>query len=315
MADTLVIFNPAAGHGRARSQWPQIETALRSSGVEFDLVATKAPLDAMSLAREAPEKYSRVVCAGGDGTLHEIINGVLRASDELETVPIGIVPLGNGDDFAKDIPPKGPIGSRCFDWRVAVEKIKRGQTQLFDAGRMSSDQLRPELGQRAHYFIQAIAVGFIAQAARNFTLIPKYLKGLSAYLAVTFKTMVEYPTPHLSISLDDQPSFEQSVSTVLISNCRCVANGFWFSPAALPDDGRLDLMITDEVSRLRILQLLPRFMQATHVGQRHVHLSQAQRVVLESRAPFLVETDGEFPFLETRRLEVAILPKKVRIIV
>jgi diacylglycerol kinase (ATP) len=269
----------------------------------------------MFLARQAPEKYSVVVGAGGDGTLHEIVNGLLRSSGEHETIPIGLIPLGNGDDFAKDMPPQASIGGKCFDWRTAVERIVRGQTQCFDVGRMAADQLRPELGQGAHYFILAIAVGFIARAALNFTVMPTYLKGLSAYVAVTFKTMLEYPTPHLHIQLDDQPAFEKATSTVLISNARCIANGFWFCPQAQLDDGLLDLMITDQVSRLKILQMMPRFMRGTHLDDKVVHMYQARRVVLESLMPFLVETDGEFPFLETRRLEVDILPKKVCMIV
>jgi len=316
MPSTLVIYNPVAGHGRVKSEWPQVEAALHNAGVDFDAVATQAPLDAIFLAREAPQKYERVVSVGGDGTLHEIVNGLLRASGENETIPIGIIPLGNGDDFAKDLPPKASIGGKCFDWRMSVEKIARGQTQSFDAGCMQADHIRPELeGDGVHYFIQAIAVGFVAQAAHNFSTIPKYLKGLTAYVAVTFKTLVEYPIPHLRIQVDDQLTFEQSLTAALIGNCRCVANGFWFFPGAYPDDGLIDLMITDEISRLKIVQMLPKFMKSTHIGEEVIHMNQAQHISFESQDPFLVETDGEFPFLDTHRLEVDVLPKKVRIIV
>ena len=84
MPSMLVIYNPAAGRGRVQAEWAQVEHSLRDAGVDFDAVATSAPLDAMRLAREAPRKYTTVISVGGDGTLHEIVNGLLQASGEQE---------------------------------------------------------------------------------------------------------------------------------------------------------------------------------------------------------------------------------------
>ena len=179
---TLVIYNPSAGHGRVRKLWPQVGKALREAGVVFDAVETQAPLEAMTLARESAQKYAQIVSVGGDGTLHEIVNGLLRASQENGTIPIGLIPLGNGDDFAKMIPPEAPIGGKPFDWRAAVQKIARGQTKLFDVGRMVGDQFRPDIGDSAHYFVNAMDVGFGAQAILNFSTTPKFLKGMPGYL-------------------------------------------------------------------------------------------------------------------------------------
>src|SRR4030067_666426 len=108
MPNTLVIYNPTAGRGRAQAHWPLVERALAEAGVEFDAVATRAPLEATALAERAPQSYSSVVGVGGDGTLHEIVNGLLRASSEAETIAVGVVPLGNGHDFAQMIPPDAP---------------------------------------------------------------------------------------------------------------------------------------------------------------------------------------------------------------
>jgi diacylglycerol kinase family enzyme len=106
IAPTLVTYNPTAGHERARSQWSYIEMALRSAGIEFDAVVTKSLLDAMFLTREAPRKYSMIIDVGSDRALDEIVNGLLRTSAENETITIGLIPLVNGDDFAKELPPK-----------------------------------------------------------------------------------------------------------------------------------------------------------------------------------------------------------------
>ncbi len=314
-SSTLVIYNPAAGRGRVQVQWSQVEQTLRDSGIDFDSVATRAPLDAMRLACDAPNKYAQVIGVGGDGTVNEIVNGVLQASGEEETIPIGLIPLGNGDDFAKVIPPETSIGGKPFDWQEAVQKIARGQTQLFDAGRIVGDNLRPGYGDGVHYFINGMDVGFGALAAQNLATTPKFLKGMAAYLGAILKTMIDYPSLHLRIQLDDLPPFEQSTTMTVITNGRCFGNGFWVCPNALVDDGLFDLMIAENVSRLTILRMIPKLMNGTHISEPIVRMVQAQRVVLESDAPLIVETDGEIPYLDAHRLALDILPKTVRVIV
>jgi YegS/Rv2252/BmrU family lipid kinase len=312
---TLVIYNPTAGRGRVQEQWSQLAQILSDSGIDFEAAATRAPLDAMLLARHAPNKYARVIGVGGDGTLHEIANGLLQASGEEETIPMGLIPLGNGDDFAKVIPPEASIGGKPFDWQVAVQKIVRGQIQSIDAGRIVGDYLRPDYGDGAHYFINGMDVGFGALAARNFASTPKFLKGLSAYFAAILKTMIDYPTLHLRIQLDDLPPFDQSTTMTVITNGRCFGNGFWVCPDASVDDGFFDLMIAQAVSRLTILRMIPKLMNGTHVSEPIVRMARAQRVVIESDQPLVVETDGEIPFLSAHRLELDILPRKLRMIV
>jgi len=315
VASTLIIYNPAAGRGRVQAQWSQVEQTLRASGIDFEAVATRAPLDGMLLAREAPNKYAQVIGVGGDGTIHEIVNGLLQASGENETIPMGLIPLGNGDDFAKVIPPEASIGGKPFDWQAAVQKIVVGQTQLFDAGRIEGDHLRPGYGDRVHYFINGMDVGFGALAAQYFATTPQFLKGMSAYLFAIMKTMIDYPSLQLRIQLDDLPPFDQSTTMTVITNGRCFGNGFWVCPDAQVDDGLFDLMVAQSVSRLTILRMIPKLMNGTHIHEPIVRMLRARRVVLESDAPLIVETDGEIPFLNTHRLALDILPKKVRVIV
>ena len=241
MPSTLVIYNPIAGHGRVQAHWLLVKKALHQADVAFDAVAIRAPLDAMILAEQAPQKYSAVVGIGGDGTVHEIVNGLMRASGEGETIAMGVVPLGNGNDFAKVIPPDTPIDGKLFDWRAAVHKIARMQTQLFDAGRILGDHLRPEMNDVPHYFMNGMDVGFGAQSALNFRTLPKFLTGMSAYLAAVLKTMIDYRIPHVRIQLDDQRPFEQSTTMTAITNGRCLGNGFWVCPDARADDGLFDV--------------------------------------------------------------------------
>ena len=311
----LIIFNPIAGNGRAQAHWPLVERALLEEGINFNVAATTAPLEARELAQQAPQKYSQIIAIGGDGTIHEIVNGLMRASAERETIPLGIIPLGNGDDFAKMIPPETPIGGRPFDWQTAVQKIARGETKLFDVGRISGDRPRPELGTGPHYFVNSFDVGFGPKAAQNLTTIPSYIKGLSAYLAAIIKTLIDFPALDLILQLDDQLPFEQPTTITAVMNGRCLGNGFWFCPDARADDGVFDLMVSQKVGRLTILRMLPKLMRGTHVNEPIVSMYRAQRISINSKKPIAVETDGELPYLEAHRLEIKVLHKRLRVIV
>jgi len=298
-----------------QAKWPLVEQALRQAGLDFEAVPTKAPLHAYQLALEAAQKYDMLVSVGGDGTTHEIVNGLMQASGETETIPLAIVPLGSGDDFAKVIPPEAPVGGRPYEWPVAVEKIIRGQTRLFDVGRMTGDHLRPDLAPGPHYFVNGLDVGFGAHATLNFTTIPRFIKGFTAYLLTIFKTMIKYPLLQVSIQLDDLPPFEQFTTMTAITNGRCFANGFWVCPHAQADDGVLDLMIAQGLSRLEILRLLPKLTSGTHIGDPAVSMARAHRIVITSAEPMVVEADGELPFLETHHLAIEVLPARLKIVV
>jgi YegS/Rv2252/BmrU family lipid kinase len=315
MPSILVIYNPIAGRGRVKKHWPEVQQGLIDAGIEFDVVTTSAPLDAVKLAEKAATKYSTVVAVGGDGTVHEVVNGLLRASSEGETITLGVVPLGNGDDFAKMIPPQTTIGEKVFDWHVAIEKIAKGHTKMFDIGRMSGDKLHSEQGNKPHYFMNGMDIGFGAQAALNFTKVPIFLTGMAAYLAAIMKTLVDYHIPKVTIQIDNQEAFEQSTTMTAITNGRCFGSGFWVCPEAQIDDGLLDVMVTQSVGRLKIMRLIPKIMKGTHVNEPILKSYRARRVYIKAQQPFVVEADGEIPYPKTRHLEVQILDKRLRVIV
>ena len=315
MPSILVIYNPIAGRGRAKKHWPEVQQALIDAGIEFDVAVTSAPLEAVTLAEKAATKYSTVIAVGGDGTVHEVVNGLLRASSEGETIALGVVPLGNGDDFAKMIPPQTNIGDKVYDWHVAIKKISKGHTKLFDVGRMSGNQLPSKQDNKPQYFMNGMDIGFGAQAALNFTKVPSFLTGISAYLAAIIKTLIDYRIPKVSIQIDDQKAFEQSTTMTAITNGRCFGSGFWVCPEAQVDDGLLDVMVTQSVGRLKILRLIPKIMKGTHVNEPILKNYRARRVVIKSQQSLVVEADGEIPYPQTRHLEVQILDKKLRVIV
>jgi diacylglycerol kinase (ATP) len=233
-----------------------------------------------------------VVAAGGDGTLHEVANGLLQSGARAS---LGVLPLGSGDDFVKMLPP-----------RDAVERMARGIPRSFDAGRIDAGTTR--------YFANGMDIGFGAHSARNLTRVPRFLTGLGAYLGALALTLVRYPRLEVRLQLDEGPMLAQATTLTAVMNGCSFGGSFRVCPEARTDDGQLDLLIACSCSRLDILALVPRIMRGTHAGDARLRMARARRVRIASGEPLLVEADGEIAFEDARRLDIEVLPGALRVL-
>lgn len=266
--------------------------ALRNAGVVFDTTETREPGEAIGLAERSARDYSGVVAVGGDGTVHEVVNGLMRAGTGSA---FGVIPCGSGDDFAKLLPEGDPVA-----------RLAHGAIRRFDVGRIDAGEVR--------YFANGMDVGFGAHAARNVAAVPRFLTGLAAYLGALAITLVRYPALRLRLQLDDQPPFEQATTMTAVMNGRSFGGSFRVTPQASAEDGLLDLLVAEQVGRARILALVPKIMRGSHLGEPDVRLLRAKRVLIESDAPLVVEADGEIVFERARRLEIGVLPGALPVI-
>lgn len=306
MLKTLVILNPISGNGAGKRLWPHIDSALHRGGLEFDLVRTTAPREAIAIAEKAKQDGRDLLIAiGGDGTVNEVANGLLRAAAEGTAGTLGVIPIGSGNDFSKMLSPHQ-------DWEGGVERILSGRTRLFDVGKITGDKPAPGFDSEVHYFVNGLDAGFGALVAQHAHELP-FLKGTTMYLAAVLKTLWKFSVPHLRIDLDVDP-IEQDSTMIAFGNGRCIGGGFWITPTAEADDGLLDVMIADGLGRIGILSLLPKVMKGTHLGDRRIKFRQASHIVIESPDPLTVEADGEIPYIGSHRLEIELLPKKLRVI-
>ena len=313
MSKTLVLLNPNAGHGAALKHFPQVEKALRAAGMEFDVAQTRAALHAVQLAWEAPgQGYERIIAVGGDGIVHEVVNGLMRASDEGETIALGIIPLGKGNDFIKSLPPALSPGETRDDWQQALPRILGDKTMLVDVGKITGDVPVPG-HPHPQYFVNGTDVGFGARVAKAVRTVP--VTGLAAYLLAIMQVLADYNMPHIKLTLDGSEVIELNTTLSAVTNGRCFGSAFWLTPQAEIDDGVFDVVIAKELGRVGILQIIPQLMKGTHMNHPVVTFRHARHVLLESPAPMIIEADGELPFLEAHKLEIEILPKRLRVIV
>ena len=292
MSGVLVIVNPAADRGRAARRWPAVAQGLKRAGIAFDEAITAARGEAVGIAERGASPHAVVVAAGGDGTVHEVVNGLMRAGGR---AAFGVIPLGSGDDFAK-------LVSKDLLFNLSNEK-----TRPFDVGRIVS-------GSETRYFANGMDIGFGAHGARNVQRVPRFLTGFGAYLGALALTMVRYPLLTVRLRLDGAPAFELTTAMTAVMNGTTFGGSFRVCPEARPDDGVLDLLLVGAVSRLEILRLVPKILRGAHAGDPRLRMARAKRVQIEAIEPLLLEADGEIAFDGVRSLRIDVLPAALRVV-
>ena len=292
-----VILNPAAGGGRAGRMGAAIARELESRGLSADVVLTRERGHAVALAAEAASDHGLVVAAGGDGTVHEVVNGLLGVPEPHRTAGLAVLPIGTGNDFVKLL--GGVRLSHAFDCILA------GATRPVDAGRVTWDG-------GSEYFINGMGTGIDVEVVRQIARAPR-LRGVAGYLIGVLRALRVFD-PIGARLLVDGTSIERRVMIVAVGNGVSQGGGFYITPDARADDGRLDLCIIGEMPMTRILLTLPRLMRGRHVGQPDVSLMRFSRLEVETDEPLFFQLDGELRESATaRRMVVEVVPAALRV--
>lgn len=285
-----LIINPKAGHRAGGRFGAGIAQYLRRAGCEVTVQFTRQPREAIALAREACE--SRPDClavAGGDGTLFEAVNGILQAS--VRNVPLGIIPIGTGNDFVK------MLAIKPHDWQAACDTLLNGQAKSVDAGKLNE-----------WFFLNGVGIGFDAQVAWEANHL-KWLPGnTTVYATALIKTLLHrYRTVPVTIQ-HDHGSMTQDITLLTVGNGRCHGGAFRLTPNALIDDGLFDVLIADATPRSNIIKMAPRVMRGTHLQEDGMTLLHSRKVSVSSDEPLIVHADGEVLYTAAQKLELELLP-------
>lgn len=299
MTDNAVplFLNPAAGRGRAGRRIARIEQLFRDRNIPITLVTSRAMGDLEDkVTTYVNDGARKVIVAGGDGSVHEAVNGVLRADTESS---LGVIPTGTGNDFAKacDI---------TLDWEQATRAladrlVTNAATRKIDVGRMND-----------RYFANGAGIGFdakVTRVARAF----RWRVGDLVYLFAILRCLYDgVATPEISISSGDF-SWRGPLTLANVSNGPWVGGMFHIAPTASNADGNLDLLIVAPVSRVRVLALLPKLMHGRHMSEAEITHIIAQSVTVNSEMPLESHLDGEVQPLQSR-FEFSILPRALNLL-
>lgn len=281
-----LLANPAAGGGRAAAQIDPLVVRLRAAGLDVDLHRTTGPGHATELARRFRDAPT-VLCAGGDGTTFEVVNGLLDAPSARRPA-LGLIPLGTGNSFLRD------FGVTATD--AAVAAVARGQRRTVDVVRVTHDA-------GVLHYLNLLSVGFTSDVG---TTTNRWFKPLGAagYAVATVLEVLRLaarPIPH---RLDDGPLDSAPYVFLSFSNSRCTGGTMQMAPSADPTDGRLDVIRVGALGRLELLRTFPKIYQGRHLEHPKNSATTCTSVVFDPAVARDAMIDGEVIRLGLQRLDV-----------
>lgn len=292
-----LFVNPTAGRGRAGKRLPRIVELLRAAGVE-PLVSESAGVgDLESRVRHAVDGgAARVIVVGGDGSIHEVVNGLLPSDSG---AAFGVIPCGTGNDFAK-------AAGLPLDWETATQLladriVNNAAPRILDAGWMNG-----------RYFANGAGIGFDAKVTRIARMY-RWPIGDLVYLFAIFRAMRGgIATPSLTVK-GGAFEFGGPVTLASISNGPWIGGMFHIAPMARNDDGKLELLIVDPVSRRRIASLLPKLLQGKHMSEPELRHASVSQVSIHCDEELPSHLDGEIQPL-ARHFDVDVLPDALHLL-
>lgn len=297
-----VILNPMADQGRGAAQAAVIQQAAQPFG-GVDLVQTESPGHARELARQAADDgYDLVVAAGGDGTINDVVNGLMRGSKAV--AQLGIIPIGSGNDLAWSLQIPTKI-------ETAVQKLFSSTSQTIDLARIEDDQGRFRIVDNN------IGIGFDAVVVIETEAINR-VHGFMMYLLATLRTIMSYSQlPQTTIHFDNE-RVEQQITFIAFGVGPRGGGGFLLTPHAQHGDDLIDTCTVNPVGRLTMLSLLLSVVRGTHIKSKHVTMRQNKQIRVRSDLPMPIHTDGEmfaYPQDNVREVTITSLPAAIDVIV
>ena len=273
-----VILNPMADMGNAWKVANDLRPIISEYG-NAEWSGTVYPTHATELAEKAGEQgFDMVIAMGGDGTVHEVINGIMRLPAERRPI-LGVVPVGSGNDFAH------AIGIPLQSDHALYHALK-GEPGRIDLGLMTDEHGRKE------YFDNTLGIGFDAVVTIRSHKLP-LLRGFLMYLTAVLQTIILNHDPvGMQISSDGE-NWKQSNLLLTVCNGPREGGGFLIAPDAKLDDGLLHYAIIEKVSRLMMFRLVPEVMKGTHGRFKPVKLGACKKMSVLADRPMYIHADGE----------------------
>ncbi len=300
----FVMVNPICGRGLGEKSIPAIEEHLKQAGLDFTLVRTERVWHAAELAEQAVlDGYDVIVCASGDGTVNEALNGIMKARQAGHNhAAFGVLSIGTGNDFSSGM-------GIPTDLQHSLSVLLNNKRKTIDIGFVKGGDF-PE----GRYFGNGIGIGFDAAVGTAASKV-RWVRGLPAYLIGVIATVFLYYTPPKVKILIDNEEINQKSLMISIMNGKRMGGGFRMTPNSQSDDGVFDLCIAETASKARIFSLIPHFLKGTQEGQPEIKMRQAKKVTIVAlEGDFPAHADGEMLCYTGTGLTMELLPAQLEII-
>lgn len=285
MAKAHFIINPTSGRGKPAKCWPRIQEIFRAENWEFDATFTQRPGEASEIARQAAKNgFELIVPVGGDGTIHEVVNGLFADGKAINPqATLGLIPSGTGNDLARvlGLPRETLAAARHLATSKRSRAIDLGEATVTAKGKSVR-----------HLFTNDADLGFAAKVVERLERGGKFSRGTAPYFIALLRTALEHRNQAMQLKTADHV-MNEPLTTVLVCNGQSTGAGMKVAPDAILDDGLFDVVVVRALSRLEIFRHAPKIYNGTHVKLPQVSVLRAQSVTLTSPERVPIVTDGE----------------------
>jgi diacylglycerol kinase (ATP) len=294
-----IILNPYANRWGAKKQVLTIEEALRTAGLDYDLALVPEPKQGTRLALEAVDAgYSMIIAAGGDGTVNEVVNGLIQAAGDGPTMPFGVLPIGTGNDF-------NDMAKLPRSMTEAAKVFTTGHTRQVDAGRV-------QFNGKTHYFDNNCAAAMEPLVTiENEKLIK--LSGNIRYIVALVKALAKLKAWNMKIAWDGG-GYEGPIYLLSICNSPRTGGLFPMAPDASLSDGLFDFVMAPEIPKLTVLAVLARLFRGTHIHHKKVTYGRSAHFHITSEPGSPIHADGEVLTEAAAEIIYDILPGKITLL-
>lgn len=290
MLSYLFIVNPVAGKKNIGKITSHIQEVMEKNNCTYEIKKTEKVGDAEVFAQEAKNKdYSTIVSVGGDGTLHEVVNGMLGGVKKL-----GVVPTGTGNDFARSL-------GIPMDIKQSIEVLVKRNFIKADIGRLNGN-----------CFVNFCSIGLDALIAEEANKIKKYFSSTYAYIIGVVKGLARFKSIKVELVIDGK-KYEEEIMLAAICNGAYYGGGMKIAPDAEIDDGLFDICVVRKMSKLKLLFLFPSIFTGKHVSYDEVKMYRGKDVQVLSKDKFNVNADGEI--VSNRPIRMQMLENEIEVIV
>ncbi|QXM07008.1 diacylglycerol/lipid kinase family protein [Crassaminicella indica] len=268
--DILFIVNPVAGKGKCDFIIEKIKKNMDSLHIPYKIKLTTRKNEAEEIAKNAViQGYKKIVAVGGDGTIYEVVNGIIGSDASL-----GVVPTGTGNDFVKTVGiPK--------DLEKALEIIIYGKTVHIDCGKVND-----------RHFVNVASVGLDAEIVRGTEDIKKYISGSWAYIGGLLKTIFSYKYKKVDMNIDGTKD-HKNITLVAVANGKYYGGGMKIAPMADIKDGDFQVCVVDKISKLKLMMVFPKIFSGEHVGYDEVDIYRGKQIKIKSQELLSINLDGD----------------------
>ncbi|UCF65492.1 MAG: diacylglycerol kinase family lipid kinase [bacterium] len=289
MEKYTMIINPSAGRGKGTRLEESIRKLVIQELGDMEIYNSEYPGHARKLAAELKEKCAVIVAVGGDGTINEVVNGMMGGKAAL-----AVIPIGSGNDFTKMLRlPK--------DISYAIQVIKRNQRKRIDVGKV---------GDR--YFPNGMGIGFDAWVVRESTKVHK-LRGFLIYLYAVLKTVFLYKNSMVDVTIDGENQ-SKNIFLIAVGNGKAMGGGFYLTPEAEFDDGLLDVCIIRSLNKKEVFLNLPKAIKGNHMDLEQVTMLRVNNLHVHSELGIAAHADGELLGMDLKDLEISVIPSSLEVI-